>query len=117
MFHVDVQFLNVISNDTKLVYQWTHDQTSRGNNKYTNDFKQLLFYENKYSWAMAAAQCKEYGMILPHFQNEKSTREFVSFILNEYMLPTYALFIGLVKKVGSIKYCIICNLIQCYTFP
>ena len=38
-------------------------------------------------------------MTLPHLENVRRTREFVSYMLNEYALPTYVMFLGLVTKV------------------
>ena len=64
-----------------------------------NQFKFLKYFGTKYSWMIAAEKCEEYGMTLPHLQNERKTREFITYTLNDYELPTYALFVGLVNKV------------------
>ncbi len=60
----------------------------------------ILNFSKEYSWSMAAYKCKRQGMLLPHMKDEKSTLELALFLLDNYVLPTYALFVGLLKKVG-----------------
>ncbi len=60
----------------------------------------ILNFTTEYSWSMAAYKCKRQGMLLPHMKDEKSTLELALFLLDNYVLQTYALFVGLLKKVG-----------------
>lgn len=95
-----IYYVNVSSNRT-LLYKWEPNSNIKNNN-YTNfreTLKLLQYVDSKYSWVMAAAKCKEYNMTLPHFESERSTKKFVSYILNEFTLPTYSLFIALIYKV------------------
>ena len=52
---------------------------------------------------MALEKCKQFNMTLPHLESAKSTREFVAYIMDQYTLPMYAIFVGLVKKVKIIS--------------
>ena len=49
---------------------------------FKSKFKLLAFSAMKYSWMMAAEKCYEYGMTLPHLENERKTNEFVLYIHN-----------------------------------
>ena len=69
---------------------------------FKNKFQLLKFAGMKFSWMMAAEKCHQYGMTLPHLQNEEKTREFILYIHNKYVLPIYTLFVGLVTKVCTI---------------
>ena len=84
-----IQFL---STETKLNYDWISCEDEMHNSQYKTKYKLLNFVKLKYSWRMAAAKCQESGMTLPHLENEKRTKELISYILNEYALPAYVMF-------------------------
>ena len=92
--------IKLMSNISSLVYTWISNGNIKNQTEtFKTRYKLINFAELNYSWTMAADKCKEFGMTLPHLENEKTTREFVSYILNEYALLIYALFVGLVRKV------------------
>ena len=92
--------MKLIFDEIKLLCIWNQEKIMRVDDVYfKSKFKLLKFAGMKYSWMMAAEKCQEYGITLPHLQNKRKTREFILFILNEYALPIYALFVGLVTKV------------------
>ena len=93
--------INLISNETKLFYNWiSYENVKYNNYKFKNRYKLLNFAKWKYSWIMAKAKCQEYGMTLLHLQNERRTRELVSYIFDAYALPSHVMFIGLIRKVS-----------------
>lgn len=91
-------------NTCELHYKWIPSKKieEKHFNKFQSTLKLLQYVDEKYSWEMAATKCKDFGMSLPHFYNERSTRQFVSFILNQFPLPTHSLFIGLIYKASSV---------------
>ena len=103
-FVQDQALLNkTFSSNAQLIYSWriTH-QKRIYRNDFDGRFKLLTFSFHEFSWVMAAAKCQEYGMTLPHLKNQEMTEQFVIYILDKYILPTYVLFIGLLKKVTKL---------------
>ncbi len=100
MYHANVSLSPQVST-CELAYLWTPCSVTGEEYVYLFQRKlQLLqFAEIKHSWVMAVTKCKEYGMTLPHFKSEKFMRQFVSYILNKFTLPIYALFVGMLYKV------------------
>ena len=90
--------IKLTSNKSILLYNWIPYENVKCNK---NKYKLLYFSKLKYSWIMAEAKFQEYGMALLHLENERRPRELVSFIFHEYTLPSYIIFIGLVRKVRS----------------
>ena len=56
-----------------LVYRWIPDKNTI--------FQLINIGEFNYSWLVAEKMCKQNNMRLPHLQNEKSTKQFVSYVL------------------------------------
>ena len=95
--------MKLIFDEMKLLYSWNQEKImSDYDNYFKNKFKLLKFAGMKYPWMMAAEKCHQYGMTLPHLQNEGKTREFILYILNKYALPIFTLLVGLVTKVCTI---------------
>ena len=93
--------INLISNETRLFYNWiSYENVKYNNYRFKNRYKLLNFAKWKYSWIMAKVKCQEYGMTLLHLQNERRTRQLVSYIFDEYALPSHVMFIGLIRKVS-----------------
>ena len=94
------QLISDMSPSTFISYNWKPNKYSwRIHHTLTKTIK-IHNFSKEYSWSMAAYKCKRQGMLLPHMKNEKSTLELVLFLLDNYVLPTYALFVGLLMKVG-----------------
>ena len=103
-FVQDQALLDMIFNsNAQLIYSWriTH-QKDIFRNDFDRRFKFLTFSFLEFSWAMAAVKCQEYGMTLPHLKNQEMMEQFVMYILDKYLFPTYVLFIGLLKKVTKL---------------
>ena len=84
-----------------LIYKWHSLETSsRSWKHYDKNLKLLNFTSREHSWLSAAQMCHKYGMTLSHLMDEKSTNQLVLYLLEKYILPTYALFVGLVRKVS-----------------
>lgn len=90
-------------NICKLHYKWIKDEKVKDSNfrKFKKTLKLLKYFDKQFSWQMAAATCKENKMTLPHFSTERIMKQFVSYILNEFSLPTYLVFIGLSFQVKN----------------
>ena len=82
----------------RIHYTWMSHKTA-DHQEYNKKYK-LLIYSHHYSWIMAAEECKLRGMTLPHLENERKTNEFVKFALDAHVLPTLALYVGLITKVS-----------------
>ena len=92
---ISFHLLNPLLNSTNITYHWKLI-------KYTNTSQNIRlfnFTSQRYSWLMASAECKRYGMTLPHLMDRKSTMEFVAKILHTFMSPPFAFFVGLIRKV------------------
>ena len=82
--------------------KWSyHKQRDEYKDNFDKRLRLLNFTSHEFSWTMAAVKCKELGMTLPHLKDEETTRQFVIHVLEKYVLPIYALFIGLIKKVNE----------------
>ena len=100
IYYPDVK-IKLLSTETRLMYNWIpYENVKHNDNRFNKiKYKLLNFIKSKFSWRMATSKCQEFGMTLPHLENERKTKEFVAYILNEYALPPYAMFVGLVTKV------------------
>ena len=91
--------IKLLSTETRLNYNWiSYENAKHNDNQLKSKYKLLNFAKVKYSWRMATAKCQEFGMTLPHLENERRIRELVSYMLNKYALPAYVMFVGLVTK-------------------
>ena len=90
----------------RIHYTWMSHKTA-DHQEYNKKYK-LLIYSHQHSWIMAAEECKLRGMTLPHLGNERKTNEFVKFVLDGHILPTLALFAGLISKVNSFSVLVGC---------
>ena len=90
-----------ITSNVHLYYKWYYHKGIITRKILIKGLKLLNFTSREFSWTMAAEKCNELGMTLPHLKDEETTREFVMHILEKYILPIYALFIGLMKKVRA----------------
>ncbi len=79
--------------------------------RFHKNIKMLNFSRNVFSWSLAIQQCNKHGMTLPQLKDEKTTMELVFYLLDNNILPTYALYVGLMKKVR--KYVLQSNHICC----
>ena len=70
--------------------------------QYHKTLKLMSFSRTEHSWMSAAQICAEHGMTLPHLKDKASTWQLVLYVLEKYALPTYALFVGLIRKVSII---------------
>lgn len=85
----------------KILYNWTADgMMKQKKTKFVREIQQFHFHQGKYSWIMAAKMCHQQGTSLPHFQDDKSTRSFVSSTMDEFPIPVYTLFVGLLARVS-----------------
>ena len=90
-------FLDKGLENISIHYTWMSHKTT-DHQEYNKKYR-LLTYSQEHSWMMAAEECKLRGMTLPHWENERKTSEFVKFALDGHVLPTLALFVGLISKV------------------
>ncbi len=102
IYHPDVAIRH-LPHVAKLSYKWTTNATSEYMYKKTAFQKQYEQQKSEQStsksWVEAEQHCKKENMTLPHLKNKKSTKLFVFHLLKGYHLPTFALFVGLARKV------------------
>ena len=103
-FILSEMFYNFIHQNNVSVsidYKWVaHQRNSIMWNRFDKTVKLMSFSKTEHSWMSAAQICAEYGMTLPHLKDKASTRQLVLYVLEKYALPTYALFVGLIRKVS-----------------
>ncbi len=88
------------SSNEFLSYFWKRNKYNlKTRLKFHKNIKMLNFSRNVFSWSLAIQQCNKYGMTLPQLKDEKTTMELVFYLLDNNILPTYALYVGLMKKV------------------
>ncbi len=97
------------SNVVQLTYRWESQHKAKAGGSLLKIRFQLEYQNDnrKYSWLEAEEHCNDKKMSLPHLGNEKLTMLFVLDLLEDYLFPTFALFVGLRKNVSCVKSCVL----------